>query len=134
VAILTNRQQLKKYSDYDYAFPPKGSNLRKGPCRARDGVGLLFVNFNGLYCLAVNVAIASLAQHRNYLRITVIPDDVILVAVTIHKTEAHVIISRLYHSMLKVALCSHQYRFHCFEFHNLLSFFLKRGCVIGVFI
>lgn len=85
----------QKYSDYDYAFPPKGSNLRKGPCRARDGVGLLFVNFNGLYCLAVNVAIASLAQHRNYLRITVIPDDVILVAVTIHKTEAHVIISRL---------------------------------------
>lgn len=33
------QQQLnKKYSDYDYAFPPKGSNLRKRPCRARDGV------------------------------------------------------------------------------------------------
>lgn len=33
------QQQLnKKYSDYDYVFPPKGSNLRKRPCRARDGV------------------------------------------------------------------------------------------------
>ena len=28
----------QKYLDYDYAFPPKESNLRKGPCRARDGV------------------------------------------------------------------------------------------------
>lgn len=31
------QQQLnKKYSDY--AFPPKGSNLRKRPCRTQDGV------------------------------------------------------------------------------------------------
>ena len=28
----------QKYLDYDYAFPPKESNHRKGPCRARDGV------------------------------------------------------------------------------------------------
>lgn len=26
----------QKYLDYDYAFPPKESNLRKGLCRARD--------------------------------------------------------------------------------------------------
>lgn len=28
----------QKYLDYDYAFPPKESNHRKGPCRARDWV------------------------------------------------------------------------------------------------
>ena len=33
------------------------------PCRARDGVGLLFIHFNGLYRLAVDIAVASLAQH-----------------------------------------------------------------------
>lgn len=31
LAILTDRQQPeKKYFDYDYKIPPKGSNLRKG--------------------------------------------------------------------------------------------------------
>ena len=28
----------QKYLDYDYVLPPKESNLRKGPCWARDGV------------------------------------------------------------------------------------------------
>lgn len=32
------QQETKYFFDYDYAFPPKGSNLRKRPCRARDGV------------------------------------------------------------------------------------------------
>ncbi len=54
---------LTKYSDYDYMLPPMESNLRKGPCRARDGVGLLFVNFNCLYRLTVYITVASLALH-----------------------------------------------------------------------
>lgn len=39
-AILTDCSSRKQntFFDYDYAFPPKGSNLRKRPCRARDGV------------------------------------------------------------------------------------------------
>ena len=48
VAILTNRQQLKKYSDYDYAFPPKGSNLHKGPCRARDEMVYLYTSMHSI--------------------------------------------------------------------------------------
>lgn len=45
-AILTNRQQLKKYSDY--AFPPKGSNLHKGPCRARDEMVYLYTSMHSI--------------------------------------------------------------------------------------
>jgi hypothetical protein len=38
----------KKYSDYDYAFPPKGSNLHKGPCRARDEMVYLYTSMHSI--------------------------------------------------------------------------------------
>lgn len=41
--------------------PADGVGPPQGPCRARDGVGLLFVYFDALYCLAVDIAVASLA-------------------------------------------------------------------------
>lgn len=34
----TASNNTQKYLDYDNAFPPKESNLRIGPCWARDGV------------------------------------------------------------------------------------------------
>lgn len=43
--------------------PAEGVEPSQGPCRARDGVGLLFVHFDALYCLAVDIAVASLTQY-----------------------------------------------------------------------
>lgn len=43
--------------------PAEGVEPSQRRCRARDGIGLLFVHFNGLYRLAVDIAVASLTQH-----------------------------------------------------------------------
>ena len=40
--------------------PADGVEPPQRPCRARDGVGLLFINFNSLYCIAVYITVASL--------------------------------------------------------------------------
>ena len=87
------------YVPADGVEPPQG--------HAGHGMGgLLIVNFNSLYCIAVNVTIANLVQYRDSLRVAVVADDVILAAVAVYKTEAHGIVVCFNYSMLHVFLCS----------------------------
>lgn len=93
-------------------------------------VVLLFIHFDALYCLAVDIAVASLTQYRDNLRVAVVADDVVLTAVTVHETEAHAVAVHLDYSVLLILLRSRQYSLYCLKFHNFPSFF--KGSIIFV--